>query len=208
MKHFTVIAALLFALPLVVLGQPGEDAPKADIEKVIQMGPGHGPMCGPGGAPAAMQCGPMGGPGGMECCGKGRGMKGRGGHGPGMDMLFRMADELELTADQKAKLEKMRTDFKLAVIDQQAKIKKTRVLLGDLRRDDKAAAGAVEAKIDEMARLRAEMAKMKYRHHSAIKAVLTDKQKDMIKKKMEQGPMKRIKEIRIMEGKAPHGMEG
>lgn len=193
MKYFAIIAMLLLALPLALLGQPGEDAPKADVEKIIQMGPGHGPM---------------GGPGGMECCAMGRGMKGRGGHGPGMDMLFRMADELELTVDQKARLEKMRTDFKLAVIDQQAKIKKTRILLGDLMRDDKAAASAVEAKIDEMARLRAEMAKMKYRHHEAVKAVLTDKQREMIKKKMEQGPMKRIKEIRIMEGKSPHGMEG
>jgi len=208
MKYSVIVAVILLVLAPAVLSQPAPDAPKGGLERVVEIGKGHGPMCGPSGATRAMQCGPMEQED-MDCCERGRGMKGRCGQGPGMEMIFRMAEELELTADQKVKLEKMRTDFQLAVIDQQAKIKKTRILLGDLRRDDKAAASAVEAKIDEMARLRAEMAKMTYRHHEAVKGVLTDKQKETLKKMMQKGPvMKRIKEIRIRDGEAPEEMEG
>jgi Spy/CpxP family protein refolding chaperone len=208
MKYLAITTVMLLALASAVPCQPAGDAPKAGFERIVEIGQGHGPMCGSGGASAAMGCGPMG-PGGMDCCDMGPGMKGRHGCGPEMGMNLLMAEELELTADQKVKIEKMRTEFQLAAIDQQAKIKKTRILLGDLRRDDKAAASAVEAKIDEMARLRAEMAKMKYRHHEAVKGVLTDKQKETLKKMMEEGPvLKRIKEIRIHDDKGPDEMEG
>lgn len=210
MKKFITLALLLVAVPLLVLGQAPAHAPKEMVEKIL-VEPGQGPM-GP-------ECGMMG-PGhgrmgGAGCCqmgGPGRGPKGP--DGPGIGMLLQMADKLELTADQKTKLEKMQTDFQLAEIDQTAKIKKTGVLLRSLMRDDKAATAAVEAKIDEMARFRAEMAKMRYRHHAEVRGILTEKQVDMLKKMREERPMmKRIREIRMMDSNddqpEPHdGLEG
>ena len=190
MKTSAIIAIIFLAVPLVIFGQSGMEAAGARCGQMPAMGPGHGPM------------------GGGGCCEMGPGMRGGKGHGIGMGMLLGMADKLKLTADQKAKMEKLQTDFKLAAIDQQAKIKKAQIMLREAMRDEKAGAASVEAKIDETARLRAEMAKMKYRHHQEIKGLLTETQKDMLKKMMEERPMmKRVKEIRIMEGKAPEGQE-
>lgn len=116
------------------------------------------------------------------------GMKMKQGERSGMRKM--MAAKLELTDEQKAKMEKLRTDFQLSMVDQQAKVRKGQIQLRQLMRDDKAAVTAVEAQIDQMARLRAESAKMRFRHHAEMQSILTDKQKEMLKELREDRPGK------------------
>jgi Spy/CpxP family protein refolding chaperone len=212
MKKFITLALALVAVPLLVLGQAPAHSPRQMVEKVV-VEPGQGPM-GPECSMMGAGHGRMGGDGCCQMGGRGRGPKMMGEGGPGIGMLMQMADKLELTADQKAKLEKMQTDFQMAAIDQEAKIKKTGIQLRSLMRDDKAATATVEARIDEMAKFRAEMAKMRYRHHAEVRGILTEKQVDMLKKMRDERPMmKRIREIRMMDTDTdqpdPHdGLEG
>jgi Spy/CpxP family protein refolding chaperone len=131
-------------------------------------GPGRGPgmggcSMGPGGAP-------MGPRHGMKMKQAGRD-----------DMRMMIAAKLELTDEQKAKMEKIRTDFQLSMVDQLAKVRKGQIQLRQLMRDDKAAVTAVEAQIDQVAKFRAEAAKLRFRHHAEMKNILTDKQKEMLK---------------------------
>lgn len=102
-------------------------------------------------------------------------------HGRMGEMRMEMAAKLELTDDQKAKMEKLRDDFQMLMIDQQAKVRKAQIQMRQLRRDDKASVSAAEAQIDVIAKLKAESAKMRYRHHTEMRSILTDKQKDMLK---------------------------
>ena len=212
MKKIITLALVLVAVPLLVLGQSPAHSPKGMVEKMI-VERGQGPM-GPEYGMMGAGRGRMGGAGCCQMGGPGRGPKMMGKGGPGIGMLMQMADKLELTADQKAKLEKMQTDFQMLTIDQRARIEKAGILLRNLMRDDKSATSAVEAKIDEMAKLRAEMAKMRYRHHAEVRGILTEKQVDMLKKMREERPMmKRIREIRMMDSDSdqpdPHeGLEG
>jgi Spy/CpxP family protein refolding chaperone len=119
-----------------------------------------------------------GGPG----CGMHQGMRGRGGLGDGMgvQMILRHADDIKLTDEQKDKLEGMIADFKTESIDARAALEKARVELGDLMRRD-AAESDVMSGIDKVARLRADMQKMRYRHHQQVKGVLTDEQVQQLK---------------------------
>lgn len=129
---------------------------------------------------------------GLACDGPGKGpkaprhqmMK----HGGRDGMLMRVAEKLDLTDEQKAAMEKSRTDFQLSMIDQQAKIRKARIQLRALMRDDKGAVTAVEAQMDQIAKYRAEAAKMRYRHQAEMKSILTDKQKEMLKEIREDRP--------------------
>jgi Spy/CpxP family protein refolding chaperone len=175
-----IIALVAIAIPLIILAQSPMHAGKAGKGAGMGAGMGTGMGAGMNCAPKAQYCGQM-----M----RGRGMKGRGmgprmGMGMGIGMILRNAEKLELTADQKTKLEKMQTDFQLLAIDQRAKIEKAAVQMRDLMRDDKAATTAVEAQIDQMAKVRAEMAKMQYRHMAEARAVLTDKQRETLKQSM------------------------
>jgi Spy/CpxP family protein refolding chaperone len=106
-------------------------------------------------------------------------------------MFMQMADKLDLTDDQKAKMEKVRTDFQLMMVDQQAKIRKAQIQLRVLMHDEKAAVTAVEAQIDQVAKWRAEGAKLRYRHHAEMQSVLTDKQKEMLKELRKERPGER-----------------
>jgi Spy/CpxP family protein refolding chaperone len=143
-----------------------------------QPGPGMGMGQGQGRPGCAMSCDhkPM-------ARGKAMRMHGRMG-----GMRAEMAAKLELTDDQKTKMEQMRGDFQMLMIDQQAKVRKAQLQLRQLRRDDKASPAAVEAQIDQVAKVRAESAKMRYRHHSEMQSILTDKQKEMLKELKVQGP--------------------
>lgn len=113
------------------------------------------------------------------------GMRGPGmmmhGDGAGMGHILMMAEELQLTDQQKEKFQALRTAHQMERIDREAELKKARVRMGDLRRNDNAAEADVMAAIDEMARLRADMQKMQYRHHQAFRAILTDKQQQQLK---------------------------
>lgn len=109
-------------------------------------------------------------------------------HGRRGEMRMEMAAKLELTDDQKAKMEKMRGDFQMLQIDQQAKVRKAQLQLRQLMRDEKSSPAAVEAQIDQVAKVRAEGAKMRYRHHAEMQSILTEKQKQMMKEMKAQGP--------------------
>ncbi len=169
MKRQLTVAVFTAALlsPMALSAQPGPG-----------MGQGMGPGMGHGHPGCAMSCnhGPM-------KRGKAMGMRGRMG-----GMRMEMAAKLELTDDQKEKMQKMREDFQMLMIDQQAKVRKAQLQLRQLQRDDKASTSAVEAQIDAVAKVRAESAKMRYRHHAEMQSILTDKQKQMLKEMRTSGP--------------------
>lgn len=169
-KLILLTTAFVMGLVLVVSAQPG---------------PG-GSMCkhdGPG-----MNCDKVcGGPGMMS----GRG--GRMGDGPGLERILEMADKLELTDAQREKLKQMHETFQLEQIDRQASLKKAEVKLGGLMRDDKSSATAVNKAIDDVSTLKADMAKMRFRHRTEMRTVLTDKQQQMLKDMR----VERRKEVRV-----------
>jgi Spy/CpxP family protein refolding chaperone len=161
MKRLTgLLFAAALMIPFAVTAQSG-----------TEKGPGMGGCCmGPGGVPMAPR----------------HGMRMK--HGERGDMRMEMAAKLEMTEEQKTKMEKLQTDFQLLMVDQQAKVRKAQIQLRQLMRDDKAAVTAVETQIDQMAKLRAEAAKMRYRHHAEMQSVLTDKQKEMLKEIRKEHP--------------------
>ena len=112
----------------------------------------------------------------------GRGM-GMGMHAdtPGIGMILAVADEINLTDEQKEKLERMMVDFKLAKVDQRAKVEKAKIRLKVLKRDENANENEVMATIDEVARMKADLHKMCYRHHREVRSLLTDEQIDKLK---------------------------
>lgn len=92
--------------------------------------------------------------------------------GGGIRSILAHGDEIGLTADQRDKLQKMHTTFKMECVDQKAKVDKARIKLQALMRDE-ADEGQVNAAIDEMFRFQAELKKMQYRHRTETKSVLT-----------------------------------
>jgi len=129
------------------------------------------------------QQGPRGGRGFDAACHDFKGHRGGPGHrgeGMGIHHLLAIGDEINLTDDQQAKLEKMMIEFKLQSIDMKAEIEKAKVAMHVLKRDDAAEADVMRA-IDDMARMKAEMHKMQYKHHQQAKAVLTTDQIDQLK---------------------------
>jgi len=130
------------------------------------------------------QWGPRGGGRGFDAaCHEFKGHRSGPGHrgeGMGIHRLLAVGDEINLTDDQQAKLEQMMIEFKLQSIDLKADIEKAQVKLRVLKRDDAAEADVMRA-IDDMARMKAEMHKMQYKHHQQAKAVLTDNQTDQLK---------------------------
>jgi Spy/CpxP family protein refolding chaperone len=101
-----------------------------------------------------------------------------------------MAEKLELTADQKAQMEKLRTTFQLQMVDRQAAVRKAQINLRSLMRDDKALEADVHKGIDEVARLRADIVKARFTNKRAMHKVLTDKQREELKgMRMGHGPM-------------------
>ena len=118
-------------------------------------------------------------------------------------MILAAADDIKLTDEQKARLEKMQVDFQLAKVDQRAKVKKAGIRLRALKRDKSASENEVMAAIDEVARMKADLHKMCYRHHREIHNLLTDDQIDKLKE-LHKERMKKCKGAH----KGPHGGKG
>jgi Spy/CpxP family protein refolding chaperone len=74
----------------------------------------------------------------------------------------------------------MATQFRLEKVDKDAAVKKARITLRALMRDD-AGESQVSAAIDEVSRLNADLKKMQYRHHQQMKGLLTDEQQKKLK---------------------------
>ena len=149
-----------------------------------QPGPGS-KMCGHDGP--GMKCDKMcGGPGMMA----GRGQMG---DGPGLQRILEMADKLELTDAQRAKLKQMHETFQLERIDRRANLQKAEVRMRGLMRDDKTPVAEINKAIDEVSVLKADLAKMQFRHRAEMKSVLNDKQQQMLKDTR----LERRKEVRV-----------
>ena len=123
------------------------------------------------------------GQGQKNCCDKSKhGMKAEGHHkGFGIKRLLRVADEINLSEDQKDKLKSMAKEFQLQKVDLEADIKKARIVLKDLMHDDDASEQDVFRAIDRATALKADMKKMKYSHMKSAKNILSDDQKDKLK---------------------------
>lgn len=74
----------------------------------------------------------------------------RGGHGEIMN-------QLDLTAEQEQKVEKMRSEMEKGGIASRAKLQTLRVELRDMMKDEKAERTAIESKISEISRAQTEM---------------------------------------------------
>lgn len=101
--------------------------------------------------------------------------------GMGPRMLLVHADDLELTDAQKTQLETMATQFQLDKVDKQASLEKAQIQLRSLMMKGDAPQKDVDAAIDNCARLRADMQKMRYAHLQKAKGVLTAEQVDKLK---------------------------
>ena len=167
------------------------------LTALAQNAPGDGPLCPQGrgmGQGPGMGCqhgsGPMG-PG--HCCK---------GDGPGFDncrppleRILMLADELGLTEQQRGQLRQMQVEFRMQMIDREAEVKKAEVRLRSLMMDQDAPEVEVGRAIDDVARFRAEVQKLKYGHHKQMRGVLTAEQleklqqirEDRLEQRMEQG---------------------
>lgn len=111
--------------------------------------------------------------------GRGMGML-MGGGTPGVQMLLAHADDLNLTQDQKDKLQSMMVDFQTQRVDKQAALEKAQINLRSLMMND-ASANEVDAAIDKVSGARADLQKMRYAHRQQVKSVLTEDQSTKLK---------------------------
>ncbi|HNX98792.1 MAG TPA: Spy/CpxP family protein refolding chaperone [Candidatus Aminicenantes bacterium] len=91
-----------------------------------------------------------------------------------------------LTPEQKAKFEKMHADMQKAMAEQKAAMQKQHQEMQELMK--KGEIKAIEAKIDEISKLQADMMKKAFANRLAVRALLTDEQKAGFDK-MACGPM-------------------
>jgi len=89
----------------------------------------------------------------------------------------RIADVLELTEDQTAKIEKIRLDAMKKTTVLQNQIREKRAKLISLQTADEVDMKAVNKLIDEIAALRAQIQKINAQKHQDIRSLLTDDQK-------------------------------
>ena len=91
-------------------------------------------------------------------------------------LLKSLKGELALTAEQKSELKSLRYEFKKSQIGQQADVKKAKLELRYLKRDEAVSKEAVLGAIDDLAQAKAELEKLKYLHRQSIRSVFTEKQ--------------------------------
>jgi hypothetical protein len=199
MKKVVVLVAILLVTLVAVVwaqqGQKGMCSKSCSPDKAagcnMQMGGGKGMGPGPG-----MMMGKMGGKRGM-----------RQGHGMGMGDFLAIADKLELTQDQKDKLQKMRETFQLDQVDRHAALQKAEIKLRGLMIDEKASEQLVLQSIDEVTRIKGEMAKTRYSHMRGMRSVLTEKQQQMLKE-MRMAPGCGMNDVEDDEEDAPQPAPG
>ena len=110
-----------------------------------------------------------GGHGMRQGCGHGmRGQAGMRGMGP-----MELADELGLSDDQVDRLQDMRLEHRMQMIENRAGVQKAHLKVQSLMHDDNAPEQEVMGAIEELSRVQAEMKKTAYRHRQDMKNVLT-----------------------------------
>jgi len=153
MKRFTILIALAALLIAgAAIAQPGG---RGDCDNHGKMGRGHG---------------------GGHGIGQGMRMD-----TPGPGRLLRMAEELELTDQQKEQFKAKMTAFQAEKIDREADLKKAKVMLRSAMMEEEPNATEVNSAIDDVARYEADLKKMKFKHHQEMRGLLTEAQRDKLK---------------------------
>jgi len=173
-KGIITLMAVALLIPLATFAQPGpSDEPFCPKGHGMGQGPGQACQHGPG---------PMG-PG--NCCkggGPGFGDDGQ----PPLERLLILADELGLNEQQREQLKKMQVDFRMQMIDREAEVEKAELRLRAMMMDKDAAEAEVGRAIDDVARLRADVQKLRYGHRKQMRSVLTDEQFEKLQKMREE----------------------
>lgn len=136
------------------------------------------------------------------------------GGGPGMAMM----EELALTKDQIKKMAEMRSMHRKEMIPLQAQVRVKQIELNELFGSD-AALGTINSKIDEISKLKTDIAKKQAAHRIAMRQVLTKEQREMLDSKPNmmgrmgghgKAMMGRGMRMNQMDcdGKGPHGCRG
>ena len=139
--------------------------------------------------------------------GMGRGMH-MGMRGPGCG-LAGMADELDLTKDQRKQLEDLTVNFRKEVIPLRAQMQVMHIDLRQLTRSD-AKRTEIDAKIDQIGKLRTDLQKRSVGLRLAMRAVLTPEQREKASDrpcmmgKGKGGPMKDVI-IKKLKNRGGHG---
>jgi Spy/CpxP family protein refolding chaperone len=130
---------------------------------------------------------------GDRYCGERHGRKGRsarGGHGwrgdkqgVAADRMLRNANELELTDDQIARLEMLSYEAKKKLIDLRAGMEKEQLELRNRINSDAEDMTQIKRHLSAIAKARTGMQEVRIENLFATKKVLTDEQKELIKKK-------------------------
>ncbi|MBN2011474.1 Spy/CpxP family protein refolding chaperone [candidate division KSB1 bacterium] len=100
----------------------------------------------------------------------GKGQRGDRGQGKGFMNLPNLTDE------QMTQMHKLRLEHQKEMLPLQTKIKTARLEMQQLMMDQ-ADQKTVEKKIEEIGKLKIDVAKMRYAHHLAVRNILTDEQK-------------------------------
>lgn len=100
----------------------------------------------------------------------------------GIRELLAHADQLELTDQQRQKLEEISVSYQMQRVDKFAEYKKAQIRLRQLVRNNKdASRNEVLAQMDRVTTLRGELIKARYLHREEVRAVLTPAQLNQIK---------------------------
>jgi Spy/CpxP family protein refolding chaperone len=105
------------------------------------------------------------------------------GHGMGMEMrgpgcgLMGMADDLELTKDQRKQMEDLTVNFRKEMIPLRAQMQVMKIDLQQLIRSD-AKRAEIDAKIDQIGKLRTDLQKKAVGQRLAMRALLTPEQRE------------------------------
>jgi Spy/CpxP family protein refolding chaperone len=94
--------------------------------------------------------------------------------------MLRHRTDLNLTAEQVATLEKMRSDFQQRVDPKQEELKNTEAEIARLLRENAVDLVRVKAKIEDAERLRAEFRYLRIEALESGKSVLTSEQRDKL----------------------------
>jgi Spy/CpxP family protein refolding chaperone len=93
-----------------------------------------------------------------------------------------------LTDEQKEKISDLRTKNMKVMLEKRNIFNEKRAKLQTLQTADKADMGAINALIDEIAEVKADMAKQRAAHRQAIRSLLTDEQKVIFDSRPHRGP--------------------
>lgn len=178
----TVALVGLLAIAGIVIAQEMKE--KEETAQTPAMGRGMGRMMGRSGMMMRMGRGPMMQPGGML---------GR------MDVLGRLADKLDLSEEQRDEIKDILTAHQKNMIQQKADRELAEVELRELTMKDDPDLDAIEEQIKEIANLEAGMRYSQIKAMVDARSVLTDEQKEALKKLQKDRP------ARMMERGAGRG---